>query len=98
MLPRTNVEPSQRMIFVGLFPQLPRVVPRVIALLAAVLSLLPIASLKAEKPDAVVLPAPALLTKEQLLERVVAMRSAVKDLSVVTNDTVLRGPANMVRN
>src|SRR4051812_13076095 len=66
--------------------------------LLALLFLIPIASLRAEKPEAVVLPAPALLTKEQLLERVVAMRSAVRDLSVVTTDTILRGPGNMVRN
>jgi hypothetical protein len=41
--------------------------------------------------------APALLTKEQLLQRVTELRSRVKDLSVVTEDIVTKGPPNTVR-
>jgi hypothetical protein len=41
--------------------------------------------------------APALLTKDQLLQRVTDLRSRVKDISVVTEDVVTKGPPNIVR-
>ncbi|HEV8605028.1 MAG TPA: M56 family metallopeptidase, partial [Tepidisphaeraceae bacterium] len=40
---------------------------------------------------------PALLTKEELLQRITDLRSRVKDLSVSTTDVVVKGPPNIVQ-
>ena len=42
-------------------------------------------------------PAPPLLTKGQLLQRVTELRSRIKDFSVVTTDVVVKGSPDMVQ-
>jgi beta-lactamase regulating signal transducer with metallopeptidase domain len=96
--------PSQlRSRILALLGQSPRYTPRltlraclmVVAATIAFCLLLP--RLGAQSQPAVPATAPALLTKEQLLQRVTDLRSRVRDLSVSTTDVVTKGPPNVVQ-